>query len=301
MMALALLVPGGSGQLGGDIARRASEAGAVVRAPGSDDLDVTQAGQAIAAVRELAALALDEGHQPLVINTAAYTDVDGAESDEQRAFTVNADGPRGLAAACATTKVPLVHISTDYVFSGDTDRPYVPDDALSPRSAYGRTKAAGEAAVLASGARAWVVRTAWVYGAGGKNFVNTMMRLERERDALSVVNDQHGSPTWTYDLAGGLLELANAIVDGRPPEQQALHCTGGGDTTWYEFARAIFAELGADPERVQPCTTAEFPRPAARPAYGVLSNASWREAGLTPLRDWREALTAFMASQRAGV
>lgn len=300
-MALALLVPGGSGQLGGDIARRGTEAGAVVRAPGSGDLDVTQAGQVIAAVRELAALAEDEGHQPVVINTAAYTDVDGAESDEQRAFAVNADGPRGLAAACATTKVPLVHISTDYVFSGETDQPYEPDDALSPRSAYGRTKAAGEAAVLASGARAWVVRTAWVYGAGGKNFVNTMMRLEAERDTLSVVNDQHGSPTWTFDLAGGLLELAGAIAEGRPPEQQTLHCTGGGETTWYEFARAIFAELGADQERVQPCTTAEFPRPAARPAYGVLSNASWRAAGLTPLRDWRDALTAFMASQRAGV
>lgn len=300
-MALALLVPGGSGQLGGDIARRATEAGAVVRAPDSGDLDVTQAGQVIAAVRELAALAEDEGHQPLVINTAAYTDVDGAESDEQRAFAVNADGPRGLAAACATTKVPLVHISTDYVFSGETDQPYEPDYALSPRSAYGRTKAAGEAAVLASGARAWVVRTAWVYGAGGKNFVNTMMRLEAERETLCVVNDQHGSPTWTYDLAGGLLELAEAITGGRPPEQQTLHCTGGGETTWYEFARAIFAELGADQERVQPCTTAEFPRPAARPAYGVLSNASWRAAGLTPLRDWREALTAFMASQRAGV
>lgn len=300
-MALALLVPGGSGQLGGDIARRASEAGAVVRAPGSDDLDVTQAGQVIAAVRELAALAEDEGHQPLVINAAAYTAVDDAETDEQRAFAVNADGPRGIAAACATTKVPLVHISTDYVFSGETDRPYEPDDALSPRSAYGRTKAAGEAAVLASGARAWVVRTAWVYGAGGKNFVNTMMRLADERDTLSVVNDQHGSPTWTSDLADGLLELTGAIVDGRAPEQQTLHCTGGGETTWYGLARAVFEELGADPDRVQPCTTAEFPRPAVRPAYGVLSNASWLAAGLPPLRDWREALTAFMAAQRAGV
>ncbi|GAA5128175.1 dTDP-4-dehydrorhamnose reductase [Haloechinothrix salitolerans] len=300
-MALALLIPGGSGQLGGDIARRASEAGAVVRAPGSADLDITQASQVIAAVRELAALAKDEGHQPLVINAAAYTDVDGAESDEQRAFAVNGDGPRGIAAACATTKVPLVHISTDYVFSGETERPYEPNDALSPRSAYGRTKAAGEAAVLASGARAWVVRTAWVYGADGNNFVNTMTRLERERDTLSVVNDQHGSPTWTFDLAGGLLELVSAIVDGRPPEQRTLHCTGGGETTWYGFARAIFEELGADPERVRPCTTTEFPRPAARPAYGVLSNASWRTAGLTPLRDWRDALTAFMAAKRAGV
>lgn len=300
-MALALLVAGGSGQLGGDIARQATESGAVVRAPGSADLDVTQAGQVVAAVRELAALALDGGHQPVVINASAYTAVDAAETDEQRAFAVNADGPRGLAAACATTNVPLVHVSTDYVFSGETDSPYEPDDALSPRSAYGRTKAAGEAAVLASGARAWVVRTAWLYGAGGKNFVNTMMRLERERDTVSVVNDQHGSPTWTADLAAGLLELAAAIADGRGPEQATLHCTGGGETTWYEFARAIFEELGADPERVRPCTTAEFPRPAARPAYGVLSNASWRAAGLTPLRDWREALTAFMAAQRAGV
>lgn len=236
--------------------------------------------------------------RPLVINAAAYTAVDAAETDERRAFAVNVDGPRVLAAACSSRGVPLVHVSTDYVFPGDADRPYEPEDEVGPRSAYGRTKAAGEDAVLGSGARAWVVRTAWVYGASGSNFVKTMVRLEGERETLSVVDDQRGAPTWSADLAAGLLELGEAIAAGRGPERRVLHCTGGGETTWYGFTRAIFEELGADPERVKPCTTEEFPRPAPRPAYSVLSNKSWVDAGLTPLRPWREALSAYFAAAR---
>jgi len=219
--------------------------------------------------------------------------VDDAETDEERAFAVNADGPRVLAAACSSRRVPLVHVSTDYVFPGDADRPYEPGDQLGPAGAYGRTKAAGEDAVLGSGADAWVVRTAWLYGDTGTNFVKTMARLESQRDVLSVVDDQHGSPTWTADLAAGLLELAGRIVDAGGPTGRVLHCTGTGDTTWFGFAQAVFAELGADPSRVKPCTTAEFPRPAPRPAYSVLSDAAWRAAGLTPLRPWQEALGAF--------
>lgn len=291
MTVLSLLVPGGSGQLGRDLA--ALSPGAVT--PSSAELNVTSAGDVVAAVTDLADRAKAAGTSPMVINAAACTAVDAAETDEARAFAVNADGPRVLAAVCSSRGVPLIQVSTDYVFAGDATSPYEPGDPLGPRSAYGRTKAAGEDAVLGSGARSWVVRTAWVYGKTGSNFVKTMARLEKERETLSVVDDQVGSPTWSHDLAGGLLELAGRIVSGQGPSQRVLHCTGGGSTTWFGFAQAIFAELGADPARVKPCTTAEFPRPAARPAYGVLSNASWREAGLTPLRDWTEALKAYFA------
>jgi dTDP-4-dehydrorhamnose reductase len=294
---LSVLVPGGTGQLGRDLAALAAP-GVEVVAPGSAELDLTSAGAVVGAVHALAEQARAAGRQPLVINAGAYTAVDAAETDERRAFGVNADGPRVLAAACASRRVPLVHVSTDYVFPGDADRPYEPEDQLGPRSAYGRTKAAGEDAVLCSGANAWIVRTAWVYGTTGSNFVKTMVRLEKERDTVSVVDDQRGSPTWSADLAAGLLELGQSIVEEKAPARRVLHCTGGGDTTWYGFARAVFEELGADPGRVEPCTTAEFPRPAPRPAYSVLSNAAWVDAGLTPLRPWREALHAYFAAIR---
>ncbi len=293
-MPLTLLVPGGSGQLGRDLAALASPDVEVV-APGSAELDVTQAGDVVAAVGALAARAAASGARPVVVNAAAYTAVDAAETDEDRAFAVNADGPRVLAAACASRQVPLVHVSTDYVFPGDASRPYEPDDELGPRSAYGRTKAAGEDAVLGSGASSWIVRTSWVYGKTGSNFVKTMVGLESSRDTVSVVDDQVGSPTWSADLAAGLLELAGRVAAGDGPERRVLHCTGAGSTTWYGFARAVFAAVGADPSRVLPCTTAEFPRPAPRPAYSVLSNASWAEAWLTPLRPWDEALRVYFA------
>jgi dTDP-4-dehydrorhamnose reductase len=293
-MALAVLVPGGSGQLGRDLAALDGE-GVSVLAPGSAELDVTQAGAVVEAVSALVERAEAAGAEPVVINAAAYTAVDAAETDEPRAFAVNADGPRVLAAVCSSRGVPLIHVSTDYVFPGDAERPYEPSDAVGPRSAYGRTKAAGEDALKGSGVRSWIVRTAWVYGATGKNFVKTMTRLEGERETLSVVDDQHGSPTWSADLAAGLIELAGLIAAGRGPAQRILHCTGGGETTWFSFARAVFAELGADPARVSPCTTADYPLPAPRPAYSVLSNASWAEAGLTPLRPWDEALKAYFA------
>jgi dTDP-4-dehydrorhamnose reductase len=289
---LALLVPGGRGQLGGDLATRVS---GYVRAPGSAELDVTDSDAVTVAVDALVDAARERDLPPVVINAAAYASVDAAEEDEPRACAVNADGPALLAQACARADVPLVHVSTDYVFSGEADHPYRPDDLPSPRSAYGRTKLAGERAVLGSAARAWVVRTAWVYGPGGGNFVKTMARLERERDKLSVVDDQVGSPSYTADLADGLLTLAGRAARGDAPGQRVLHCTGGGSTTWYGFARAVFEELGADPDRVRPCTTAEFPRPAPRPAYSVLSADAWLAAGLPPMRHWRDALAAAFA------
>ncbi|HEY8371174.1 MAG TPA: dTDP-4-dehydrorhamnose reductase [Pseudonocardiaceae bacterium] len=312
MSGIAVLVPGGRGQLGSDIARIAAGLAdteprrgetettggpalprvGFVHAPGSSELDITDADAVADAIATLAVTASDAGLRPVVINAAAYTAVDAAESDQDRAFAVNARGPELLAAACARHDTPLLQVSTDYVFDGQGTRPYEPDDPTGPRSVYGRSKLAGERAVLDSGARAVVVRTAWVYGATGANFVKTMCRLARERETLNVVDDQVGSPTWSADLARGLLELAGLVVarpDAVPP---VLHCVNAGRTSWFGFARAIFAELGADPERVRPCSTADFPRPAPRPAYSVLSGAAWTRAGLTALRPWRDALAA---------
>ncbi len=214
----------------------------------------------------------------MLLNAAAYTAVDAAETDRERAFAVNATGPGNLAAAAAAVGAGLIHVSTDYVFPGDADRPYEIDDPTGPRSVYGASKLAGEQAVLDAHEHAHVVRTAWVYGANGSNFVRTMAKLEQSHPTVSVVDDQLGSPTWSADLATGLLELAEADVPGG-----VLHATNAGSTTWYGLARAVFEELGTDPERVLPTTTAQFPRPAHRPAYSVLSPEAWAAAGLRPV------------------
>jgi dTDP-4-dehydrorhamnose reductase len=230
----------------------------------------------------------------VVINAAAYTAVDAAESDPDAAYAVNAAGPTHLAQAAAKLGLGLIQVSTDYVFPGDGSRPYEIDDPTGPQSVYGASKLAGEQAVLETYPEAHVVRTAWVWGATGSNFVKTMAKLESAHPTISVVDDQRGTPTYSADLAVGLLELAGADLPGG-----VLHATNGGQTTWFDFARAIFVELGADPERVQPTTTANFPRPAPRPAYSVLSSAAWTGAGLTPLRDWRAALTAAFVTSPA--
>ncbi|UJW33292.1 dTDP-4-dehydrorhamnose reductase [Saccharothrix sp. AJ9571] len=295
MSGLELLVPGGTGQLGRDLAALAGP-GLGLTAPGSADLDVTRPGAVIGAVKALSDRAAAAGARPVVINAAAYTAVDKAETEEARAFAINADGPRVLAAACSSRRVPLIHVSTDYVFSGEASTPYEPDDTLGPRTAYGRTKAAGEDAVLGSGASAWVVRTAWVYGKHGTNFLKTMTTLESTRDTLSVVDDQRGTPTWSADLAAALVELAGMIAAGNGPAARVLHCTSAGETTWYGFAQAIFRHLGTDPARISPCRTEDFPRPAPRPAYSVLSTKSWQDAGLAPPRPWDEALAAYFTS-----
>ncbi|WP_438816814.1 dTDP-4-dehydrorhamnose reductase [Umezawaea beigongshangensis] len=294
-MPIAVLVPGGHGQLGHDLVALAPGDG-LVDARSSAELDVTDRTSVDEGVAAFAAAARDAGLRPVVVNAAAHTAVDVAETEERRAFQINAEGPALLAAACAREDVPLIHVSTDYVFPGDATRPYEPSDETGPRSAYGRSKLAGERSVLAGWERAWVVRTAWLYGAAGQNFVKTVARLENERPRLSVVDDQRGAPTWSRDLASGLLELADLVTSGREPLHRVLHATGSGETTWHGFARAVFEELGADPARVDPCSSDAFPRPAPRPAYSVLSGKSWEEAGLTPLRPWREALSASFAA-----
>lgn len=275
------LITGAGGQLGAELLRVLANRDVVglKRA----DLDVADE----AAVRD----ALTEHKPDVVINAAAYTAVDPAEADEAGATLGNVTGPRNLAAATSRTGARLVHVSTDYVFAGDADSPYDEDSPTAPRSVYGRTKRAGELAVLEQHPGAYVVRTAWVYGAEGANFVKTMVRLERERDVVSVVNDQRGSPTWSRDLAGGL-----AAIGGSAAEPGIYHCTNAGETTWFGLAQAIFEELGADPGRVSPTTTEAFPRPAPRPAYSVLGNRRWRAANLPAMPHWRDALRAAFAT-----
>ena len=284
---LRALVVGAGGQLGTDLR---AVLGPAARGLTRAELDVTDGAAVRDAVGDWALATRDLAGRRVVFNAAAWTNVDGAEADEEGAYAANAAAPAHLALAAESVGAALVHVSTDYVFAGDATEPYDVDAPTDPRSAYGRTKLAGERAVLATSPGSYVVRTAWVYGATGGNFVKTMARLERERETLSVVDDQRGSPTWSYDLATGLVELARGGAPGG-----VYHCTNAGDCTWYEFTRAIFTELGADPERVTPCTTADFPRPAPRPAYSVLSDRAWRAAGLTPLRPWREALAAAFA------
>lgn len=297
MESMAVLVPGGRGQLGGELARLLrAERGVLVHAPGSAELDVTDAEAVTDAVDSFDETARDAGLRPVVINAAAYTAVDAAEDDRARAAAINTGGAAALAESCRDRDMPLLHVSTDYVFDGSSATAYEPQDETGPRTVYGRTKLDGERAVLSSGARAWVVRTSWVYGAFGANFVKTMARLSSERETLSVVDDQIGSPTWTGDLARGLVEVAGMAVHRRGPKSTVLHCTNSGQGSWFEFARAVFTQLGADPERVHPCSSAEYPRPAPRPAYSVLSDSAWREAGCTPLRPWQEALSAAFAT-----
>jgi dTDP-4-dehydrorhamnose reductase len=183
--------------------------------------------------------------------------------------------------------VSTLQVSTDYVFAGDASIPYTEDAPLAPRSAYGRTKGAGEWAVRAYlPSASWVVRTAWLYGAHGPSFVKTMARLAAERDTVSVVDDQRGQPTWTVDLAAAILRL----VEARAPFG-TYHGTSSGETTWFGFARAIFSGLGLDPARVTPTTTEAFPRPAPRPAYSVLGHEAWQRAGLDALPPWQDSLT----------
>jgi dTDP-4-dehydrorhamnose reductase len=278
------LVTGSHGQLGSDLqVVLAAAAGQVVRALPAGELDITDSAAVQAAVADFG--------PDVLVNAAAYTKVDAAERNEELARRVNAAGPAVLAAAMAGRGGRLVHVSTDYVFAGDAERPYEVDDIPAPRSAYGRTKLAGELAVRELlPQRSYVVRTAWVYGATGTNFVKTMARLEAERDTVSVVDDQRGSPTWSPDLARALVELA-----GSNAAAGTYHCTGSGETTWFGFAQAIFTELGAEPGRVLACTTDLTSRPAPRPAYSVLSGAAWRSAGLAPMPHWRDALHAAFA------
>jgi dTDP-4-dehydrorhamnose reductase len=229
----------------------------------------------------------------VVINCAGYTKVDAAEADPQRAHAVNAVGPETIAHACAHAGADLIHISTDYVFSGTARRPYEIDDETGPLSVYGRTKLAGELMVLAAMPDAHIVRTAWIYeGADGSDFAAVMRRSAAGDGEVDVVADQVGSPTYVGDLVDALLQVAD---DGSIREP-VLHAANDGAVSRFEQAQAVFEAVGADPGRVRPVGTDRHPRPAPRPAYSALSARRSAEAGLTPLRPWRDALAAAMSS-----
>ncbi|MEU3220176.1 dTDP-4-dehydrorhamnose reductase [Streptomyces sp. NPDC006971] len=283
-MSAVWLVTGAAGMLGRDVLARLADEDVTAVAADRRAVDVADPGSVRAAFEE---------HRPaVVVNCAAWTAVDDAETMEASALLVNGTGPEVLAAACREHGAVLLQVSTDYVFAGDAEKPYAEDGPTGPRSAYGRTKLAGERAVLGTlPDTGYVVRTAWLYGAGGGNFVRTMIRLEGMKDTLDVVDDQRGQPTWTVDLADRLVRLGQAALAGTAPAG-VYHGTGGGETTWFGLTREIFRLLGADPGRVRPTTSAAFARPAPRPAYSVLGHDRWSVAGIEPIRDWREALEA---------
>ncbi len=273
-----VLVTGAGGMLGQDVVGAARERGHEVTALTRSDLDITDGAAVARTVR-------DAGPDA-VVNCAAWTDVDGAEADEEEATKVNGEGAGNVARATADSAV-LIHVSSDYVFDGNGRAPYVESDPVKPLSAYGRSKLEGERQVADAGSRHVVVRSSWLFGLGGGNFVETMLRRGAEHDELSVVNDQIGCPTFTSHLAGALLDLAGGQALG------IHHVAGAGACSWHAFAIEIFRQAGIE-VRVDPTTTAQIGRPAPRPAYSVLATA--RDDGVA-LPEWREGLADYLAER----
>ncbi|MDQ0244807.1 dTDP-4-dehydrorhamnose reductase [Bacillus fengqiuensis] len=274
-----VVVTGANGQLGQELVRQLAKLNLEVFAFTKRDLNITD---------ELEVTHKIETIQPdIIINAAAYTKVDQAESEEDLAYLVNAFGQRNLSVAGEKVGAKVCYISTDYVFDGNGMAPYKEYDLTNPLGVYGKSKYAGEELTKTLSSKYFIVRTAWVYGEYGPNFVKTMLRLAKERDEIGVVHDQIGSPTYTVDLAKFLIELVQTEKYG------VYHCTNGGTCAWFEFAQAIFEEKTI-PIRVNPLTTDQFPTPAKRPEYSVLDNLSLRVNGFEPLRHWREALNEFL-------
>ena len=277
------LIIGGSGQLGIAVSQELDKLGIAFDAWSSKDLDITQSSKVIEAIEKLA--------PKVIVNCAAWTDVDGAETQEIAATRVNSDGPENLATAAKLSNSKLIHVSTDYVFSGENQTPWLIKDEINPQTAYGRTKALGESRVLAAYPESsFVVRTAWLYSAWGKNFAKTMTKLALNGDGeVRVVNDQVGQPTSASDLAKQLVELG-----GSTSHAGIYHGTNSGQATWFEFAQEILKFAGADVGRVAPISSSEYPRPAKRPSYSVLSHDTWLNTSVKPMRDWRIALADAM-------
>ena len=274
-----LLITGAAGMLGQDLVAAAGSGGFDCVALTRAQLDITDP----AAARAIVASAAPDA----VVNCAAWSDVDGAESHEADAWAVNATGAGNLARAAAESGAWTIHISSDYVFDGSKREPYVESDAIGPRSAYGRSKLAGEQAVAAAAPVAHtIIRTSWLFGAGGQCFPATILRIAGERDQLSVVDDQVGCPTFAGHLAKAILDIAEA----RPPG--ILHVAGAGACSWFGFAKEIVTAAGLD-TAVLPCSTDEMPRPATRPAYSVLGTE--RPDAAPPLPDWRRGLEEYLA------
>jgi dTDP-4-dehydrorhamnose reductase len=286
------LITGGSGQLGIAVSQELGERGVLFHAWSSRDLNITEGPTVRDVIANLS--------PKVIVNCAAWTDVDGAESNELKASRVNSDGSENLALAAKLSNSKLIHVSTDYVFSGESLKPWRIEDEINPQSAYGRTKAQGERRVLATYPESsFVVRTAWLYSPWGKNFAKTLTRLAiKSEGEIRVVNDQVGQPTSAIDLAKLLVDLGLSDASAG-----IYHGTNSGQATWFEFAQKIFKLAGADVGRVIPVSSSEYPRPAKRPSYSVLSHDAWASTFVKPMRDWRialaEAMPAIISAVRA--
>lgn len=274
-----ILVTGVNGQLGHDVVNELEKRGIPAVGVDIQEMDITDAGSVDRVIRECAPDA--------VIHCAAYTAVDAAEENEELCRKVNVDGPRNIANICKALDIKMVQISTDYVFSGEGSHYWKPEDACAPQSVYGQTKYEGELAVRNILDKYFIVRIAWAFGINGKNFVRTMLRLAQNHDTIRVVNDQYGSPTYTYDLARLLADLVQTDKYG------IYHATNEGICSWYEFARAIFAEAGV-PVNVVPVTTAEYGAKAKRPANSRMNNDKLTEMGFEKLPSWQDALARYI-------
>lgn len=279
-----VLITGAQGQLGKDLQDRFNAVGDYkVFSFGHDELDITQPNR----VQEL----ITTIGPDIVIHAAANTDVDGCELEPDNAYRINALGSRNIAVASAKTGAKLVYISTDYVFDGKAQRPYTEFDATNPISVYGKSKLAGERYVAGLSDKYFIVRTSWLYGQHGHNFVKTMLRLAKEKNELAVVDDQIGSPTYTKDLARFIGNLVQTELYG------IYHATNTGSCSWYKFARTIFDIAGLNHIKVRPISTSELGRPAPRPPYSVLDHYCIRLEGLTDLRSWEEALQEYLSNE----
>ena len=272
-----ILITGANGMLGSDLKEVLKSHELILT--GSKDLDITDQNK----VSQF----ISEKSPDIVINAAAYTAVDNCETHYNDAYAVNALGPKYLAIACKNNNIPLIHISTDYVFEGNKKTPLVEEDKIGPRTVYGKTKLEGEKFIQENCKKYFIIRTAWLFGINGKNFVQTMLNLSKNQKEIRVVNDQIGSPTSSYDLDISIKELLNSDKYG------IYHLTNKGECSWYEFAKKLF-ELSKIDVKVIPVTSEEYPRPAPRPHYSVLSNQKWINSGFTPMRNYEDALNEYL-------
>ena len=275
-----VLVTGAKGQLGTDLMNELEKRGIESIGVDVQEMDITD--------REACMRVISESKADAVIHCAAYTAVDAAEDNVDLCRKINGEGTRNVALACQATGAKMMYISTDYVFDGQGTRPWEPDDNRSPLNVYGQTKYEGELAVEELVEKFFTVRIAWVFGVAGKNFIKTMLRLGKERGAVSVVDDQVGSPTYTYDLARLLVDMIQTDYYGR------YHATNEGFCSWYGFACEIFRQAGMDEVKVTPGSSDQFPVKAVRPANSRMSKAKLAENGFEPLPTWQDALGRFL-------
>ena len=273
-----VLITGSNGMLGHDLIDVLNDKHELILTT-SKTLDITDKEHTVEFIKE--------NKPDIVINSAAYTDVDGCEENRERAFSVNGEGVRNLAIGCREADCPLVHISTDYVFNGKNDTPGVEDDGIGPISVYGKSKLEGEQAIQDILDKFFFFRTAWLYGINGGNFPKTMLELAKTHDELTVVYDEVGTPTYTPDLAEAIGKLIETDYYG------IYHITNSGSCSWCEFAKYIFEIAGVD-VKVTPVTASEFARPAPRPSYSVLNNKRWVDNGFEPLRSYKEAIKDYL-------